>query len=62
MPESGGRSFEENLEFFEKAREEGTWSVRKVKGGEWRFMPYPKTGGEEGESQPLLRRVGEQVQ
>lgn len=62
MPETGGRSFDENLEFFEKARDEGTWRVGKVRKGQWRIMPYPKPEGEEGESQPLLRRVAEQVE
>ena len=61
MPETGGRSFDENLEFFEKAREAGSWRVGAVKKGEWKKMPYPKPGGEEGESQPLLRRVADQV-
>lgn len=61
MPETGGRSFDENLEFFEKAGEEGVWRVGKVKKGEWKRMPYPKPDGEEGESQPLLRRVADQV-
>jgi len=62
MPETGGRSFDENLEFFEKARDEGTWRVKKVGKGQWRIMPYPKPDGEDGESQPLLRRVAEQVE
>lgn len=62
QPETGGRAFDENLEFFEKAREEGTWRVGKVGGGEWRFMRYQKPDGEEGERQPLLRRVAEQVE
>lgn len=62
MPETGGRSFDENLEFFEKARDEGEWRVGRVGKGEWRFMPYPKPGGEEGESQPLLGRVRDQVE
>jgi hypothetical protein len=61
MPETGGRSFDENLEFFEKAKEVGTWRVGAVKGGEWKKMNYPKEGGEEGESQPLLRRVADQA-
>lgn len=30
LPETGGRSFEDNQGFFEKAREEGTWVVQKV--------------------------------
>ncbi|KAM0712208.1 hypothetical protein Q7P37_011302 [Cladosporium fusiforme] len=63
MPESGGRSFEENMEFFEKAREEGSWRVGRVGDGRWRFMPDSKTGGVEGEGErrPLLARVREQV-
>ena len=61
MPETGGRSFDENLEFFEKAKEAGTWRVGAVKGGEWKKMNYPKPDGGEGESQPLLRRVADQV-
>ncbi|TVY57720.1 putative metabolite transport protein, partial [Lachnellula suecica] len=32
-PESGGRSFEENQEFFDSAQEDGSWVVRKVDGG-----------------------------
>lgn len=51
-PESGGRSFEENQEFFESAEKEGTWSVRKVDGG--KFVGMPKEKDEEGENQPLL--------
>lgn len=62
MPETGGRSFDENLEFFEKARDEGTWRVKKVGKGQWREMPYQKPDGEDGESQPLLRRVADQVE
>lgn len=60
-PESGGRSFEENQRFFEDAKEAGTWRVGKVDEGEFRFLPYPKPDGEEGESQPLLSRVAEQI-
>lgn len=60
-PESGGRSFEENQRFFEDAKEAGTWRVGKVDGGEFKWLPYPKPDGEEGESQPLLRRVADQV-
>ena len=62
MPETGGRSFDENLEFFEKAKEEGTWRVAKVGKGQWKIMPYPKPDGQDGESQPLLRRVADQVE
>lgn len=62
-PETGGRSFEENQEFFEDAKSEGTWRVAKIDEGEFCWLPYPKSdGGEEsGESQPLLRRVRDQV-
>jgi len=56
-PESGGRSFEENGEFFEAAKEEKTWNVRKVKGGQWRGLPKPS----DGEREPLLNRVAEQA-
>jgi Sugar (and other) transporter len=35
MHESGGRNFEINQEFFEKAREKGTWVVAKVDGGKY---------------------------
>lgn len=62
LPESGGRSFEENLDFFEAAKEEGTWRVSKVRKGEWKYLPYPKPDGRGGESQPLLRRIQDQAQ
>jgi sugar porter (SP) family MFS transporter len=52
-PESGGRSFEENQEFFDSAREDGSWSVRKVDGGRYRGMPRKKK--DDGEQEPLLR-------
>lgn len=56
-PESGGRSFEENQEFFDSAKDEGSWAVGKVDGGKFKGMPEKKEGGgEEGESEPLLRR------
>jgi MFS family permease len=66
LPESGNRSFEENGEFFEEARKEGSWVVAKVKGGEWMSMPYNGIlldGGEaaRGEEQPLLRRIEDQI-
>lgn len=53
-PETGGRSFEENQEFFQDAKDEGTWRVTKVGKGKYRKFPYPQAEGEEGESQPLL--------
>ncbi|KAK5115068.1 hypothetical protein LTR62_001765 [Meristemomyces frigidus] len=60
-PETGGRSFEENQEFFDSAKEEGSWRVGKVRKGEFRVLPYPKEDGEEGEDAPLLQRVREQL-
>ncbi|KAL9620088.1 MAG: hypothetical protein Q9160_005378 [Pyrenula sp. 1 TL-2023] len=58
VPESGGRSFEENQEFFKKATEAKSWSVFEVGGGAWSKLPEKgKGGGEEvaeGERQPLL--------
>ncbi|KAK3057243.1 hypothetical protein LTR09_002282 [Extremus antarcticus] len=61
-PESGGRSFEENQEFFESAKEEKSWNVNKVDGGKYKWLPYPKPDGANGETQPLLRRVQDQVE
>lgn len=61
-PETGGRSFEENQEFFEQAKKAGTWRVGKVADGEFRYLPYPKPDGQDGESQPLLQRIRDQVQ
>jgi hypothetical protein len=60
-PESGGRSFEENQEFFDSAKEEKSWNVNKVDGGKFKWLPYPKPDGTDGESQPLLQRVQDQV-
>lgn len=62
QPETGGRTFEENQEFFEQAGKAGTWRVGKVANGEFKQMPYPKPDGQDGETQPLLRRVQDQVQ
>lgn len=60
LPETGGRSFEDNLQFFEDAKEEGTWRVAKVSGGVYRRLAY---GGDlDGENQPLLQRLQDQVQ
>lgn len=64
VPETGGRSFEDNQLFFEKAGEARTWRVGRV-GREWKRMRYPKEGDQEGtvdaEETPLLRRVREQI-
>lgn len=61
LPESGGRSFEDNQQFFEDAKEEGTWRVAKVAGGEYRRLAYGGNVEEEGEIEPLLSRVQDQV-
>ena len=59
LPESGGRSFEENQEFFKMAKEEKTWRVRKVAEGKFALLPYD--GEEDAERVPLLRRVRDQL-
>ena len=69
-PESGGRSFERNQEFFTEAAEHDTWLVRKILDGEWLHMPHQqkeqsgeagrKNGGRNNrsdETQPLLQRT-----
>jgi hypothetical protein len=65
LPETGGRSFEENQDFFKEAGEAGTWRVKKVAGGDWIKMRYPdpKNDGElvDAERVPLLRRVEDQL-
>ncbi len=65
LPESGNRSFDENVEFFEAASKEGSWRVTKVKGRRWMSMPYNDTlldGSREArERQPLLRRIEDQL-
>jgi len=59
LPESGGRSFEENQGFFNDAKEAGTWRVNKVKGGVLTKLPY---GGEpNAEITPLLSRLEDQL-
>ena len=57
-PETGGRSLEENQKFFEDAKEQGTWYVTRVNGGDFRGMPKKerKEDGEDGETSPLLGR------
>ncbi|KAI9663222.1 MAG: hypothetical protein M1821_008270 [Bathelium mastoideum] len=62
LPESGNRSFEENQQFFKDAKEAGTWRVSKVKGGEYKRLPYPTSGeGDNAEREPLLNRVRDQL-
>lgn len=66
LPETGGRSFEDNQQFFREADVAGTWRVAKVAGGEFAVFKYPAPSGEEGEvvdaeRVPLLRRVEDQL-
>ncbi|KAL9084100.1 MAG: hypothetical protein Q9165_008238 [Trypethelium subeluteriae] len=62
LPESGNRSFEENQDFFKDAKEAGTWRVSKVKGGEYKRLPYPTSGeGDNAEQEPLLNRIRDQI-
>ena len=62
LPESGNRSFEENQQFFQDAKEAGSWRVTKVKGGEYMRLPYPTSGeGDNSEREPLLNRVRDQL-
>ncbi|KAF2135951.1 uncharacterized protein K452DRAFT_280726 [Aplosporella prunicola CBS 121167] len=61
LPESGGRSFEENQQFFDDAADAGTWRVKKVDGGSYLRMPYPNSGDHSGEREPLLSRVRDQL-
>ncbi|RDW91309.1 putative major myo-inositol transporter iolT [Coleophoma crateriformis] len=51
-PESGGRSFEENQEFFISAVNDKSWSVKKVDGGKFLRMPGNDI---DTEREPLLR-------
>jgi hypothetical protein len=60
LPETGGRSFEENQQFFKDAAEAGTWRVKKIAGGDFTVLKYPAVDGEgfvDAERVPLLRRV-----
>ncbi|RMZ71342.1 mfs monosaccharide transporter [Pyrenophora seminiperda CCB06] len=64
LPETGGRTFDENMDFFKEAAEQGTWRVAKVGKGEWKKMLYPDPEGEgnvDAERVPLLTRVEDQV-
>ncbi|KAI1263483.1 general substrate transporter [Xylariaceae sp. FL1019] len=55
-PETGGRSFEENQEFFVTARESKSWAVKHVDNGKFLYMPRKATYGKEpSETEPLLR-------
>ncbi|KAL1792772.1 hypothetical protein ACET3X_009279 [Alternaria dauci] len=46
LPETGGRTFDENMDFFKEAGETGTWRVGKVRKGEWKKMLYDDPEGE----------------
>ncbi|OCL08801.1 general substrate transporter [Glonium stellatum] len=59
LPESGGRSFEENQGFFDDAKEAGTWRVKRIKGGMFTKLPY--RGEPNAETTPLLQRVEDQL-
>jgi hypothetical protein len=59
LPETGNRSFEDNQEFFELAREANTWRVGKVNGGAYLRMPYGDRA--DAETTPLLSRVEDQL-
>lgn len=66
LPETGGRSFDDNQEFFKQAGEAKTWRVSKVAKGEWSKMLYPdpESDGDrviDAERVPLLRRVQDQI-
>ncbi|KAF2130831.1 general substrate transporter [Dothidotthia symphoricarpi CBS 119687] len=66
LPETGGRSFDENQQFFKEAAEDGTWRVKKVAKGEWLKLLYPDPEGDgestiDAERVPLLTRVGDQL-
>lgn len=54
-PESGGRSFEENQEFFAAAQEHGSWAVKDVDGGQFLRMPRNQKSDAAEETAPLLR-------
>ncbi|KAI0390711.1 general substrate transporter [Xylariaceae sp. FL0594] len=59
-PETGGRSFEENQEFFVSAVEDNSWLVRKVDGGKFLRLPRKDLSHESGkavqsEATPLLQ-------
>lgn len=58
-PETGGRSFDENQDFFAEARKAKTWRVAAVAEGVYKGMPPPEDGS--GERQPLLERVRDQL-
>jgi Sugar (and other) transporter len=60
-PESGGRTFEKNEDFFKEAAERGRWGVRKVKKGEWLHVPNTEEKNQDNESEPLLSMLTDYV-
>ena len=58
-PETGNRTLEDNQDFFQEAKKQGSWRVSKVRDGEFRWLPYPKPEGkDDGESQRIEVNVG----
>ena len=65
LPETGNRSFDENVTFFEEARRAGSWRVGRISDKKWVSMPYKDVlldGSREArERQPLLSRIEDQL-
>lgn len=65
LPETGNRSFDENVSFFEEARRAGSWRVSRISNKKWVSMPYKDVlldGTREArERQPLLGRIEDQM-
>ncbi|KAJ4297533.1 hypothetical protein N0V90_005425 [Kalmusia sp. IMI 367209] len=64
LPETGGRTFEDNQQFFSEAKEAGTWRVKKVAGGEFTAFKYPDPESDsvvDAERVPLLTRIDDQL-
>ncbi|KAI0010918.1 general substrate transporter [Xylariaceae sp. FL0662B] len=51
-PETGGRSFEENQEFFLSAHTENSWAVKEVDGGKFLRLPPQERDAEVGKAVP----------
>jgi hypothetical protein len=54
-PETGGRTFDENVQFFLDAKDHETWRVHKINNSEFAGMPKEKNDDDD-EHQPLLSR------
>ena len=65
LPETGNRSFDENVSFFEEARRAGSWRVSRISNKKWISIPYKDVlldGTREArERQPLLGRTEDQM-